>query len=327
MTDPSRTDAALSMICSVTGVTGWIWDPDSWQEWSIRLLRQQHGADNVFKVPDQDGGDLGIECFTRSGIVYQCYCPENPDLAPRALYENHRNKITADIKKFIGNKDELTRLLRSVKIRSWILFTPRHESYRAVQHCADKAALVRAANLPYVTEDFIVDVHELSDYKESAEILNRGPVLPAPVRIPATVPRQSIDGIDFRLVDSPLISKMDEKLAKIPQLANADKRSIFRGNLLGSHLAGEGLLDRYLESIPEVHQQILDCIESVERGLLLAYGPGDLPHKVLGGVVDEVRLRVEQVVPGIARSNAESIAYMAVVEWLQLCPLDFEEAG
>ncbi|WP_371788401.1 hypothetical protein OG404_17525 [Streptomyces griseoaurantiacus] len=311
----------------MTGVSGWIWNPDSWQEWSIRLLRQQYGADNVVKVPDQDGGDLGIECFTRSGIVYQCYCPENPDLAPRALYENHRNKITADIKKFINNKDELTRLLKSVQIRSWILFTPRHESYRAVQHCAEKASLVRAANLPYATPDFMVDVHELADYKESAEILSRGPVLPAPVGVPATVPRRTPDGIDFSLVQSPLISKMDEKLAKIPQLINAEKRAAFRAGLLGSHLAGEGLLDLYMESIPEVHQQILDCIASVERSLLLAYGPGDLPHKVLGNVVEEVRTRVEQVVPGIARSNAESIAYMAVTEWLQLCPLDFEEAG
>jgi hypothetical protein len=315
------------MIEPVTGVSGWIWDPDSWQEWSIRLLRQHYGADNVVKVPDQDGGDLGIECFTRTGIVYQCYCPENPDLAPRALYENHRNKITTDIKKFINNRDELIRLLRSVQIRSWILFTPRHESYRAVQHCADKAKLVREANLPYATDDFMVDVHELADYRDSAEILRRGPVLPAPVGVPAPVPRQTPDGIDFGAIQSPLISKMDEKLAKIPQLVNAEKRATYRAGLLGSHLAGEGLLDRYMESIPEVHQQIMDCIASVERGLLLAYGPGDLPHKVLGSVVTEVRERVEQVVPGIARTNAEHIAYMAVTEWLQQCPLDFEEAG
>ncbi|MER7347186.1 hypothetical protein ABT390_17500 [Streptomyces aurantiacus] len=311
----------------MTGASGWIWDPDTWQEWSIRLLRQHHGADNVIKVPDQDRGDLGIECFTRSGIVYQCYCPENPDLAPRALYDNHRNKITTDIGKFIKNKDELIRLLKSVRVRSWILFTPRHESYRTVQHCGEKADLVRQANLPYVTDDFIVDVHELADYRDSEEILRRGPVLPAPIGVPATVPQQTPDGIDFRLITSPMIEAMDEKLSRIPRLANTEKRATFRAQLLGSHLAGEGLLDRYMESIPEVHQQILDCIASVERSLLLAFGPGDQPHKVLGGIIDDVRQRVEQVVPGIARSNAESIAYMAVTDWLQLCPLDFEEVG
>ncbi|MFI1430401.1 hypothetical protein [Streptomyces lydicus] len=311
----------------MTGASGWIWDPDSWQEWAIRLLRQQYGADNVIKVPDQDRGDLGIECFTRSGIVYQCYCPENPDLGPRALYDNHRDKITKDIKKFIQNEVELTRLFDSVKIRSWILFTPRHESHKTVQHCSEKATLVRRANLPYVATDFIVDVHELADYKDSAEILRRGPILPAPVGVPATIPKVTADGIDFRQVQSPLISVMDEKLSRIPRLANPDKRATYRAHLLGSHLTGEGLLDRYMESIPEVYQQIVDCVASVERGLLLAYGPGDLPHKVLGSVIDEVCERVEQVVPGIAKSNAESIALMAVTDWLQQCPLDFEEAG
>ncbi|WP_127354356.1 hypothetical protein [Actinacidiphila soli] len=311
----------------MTGASGWVWDPDTWQEWAIRLLRQQHGADNVIKVPDQDRGDLGIECFTRSGIVYQCYCPENPDLSPRALYDNHRDKITKDINKFIKYETELIRLFDSVKIRSWILFTPRHQSHKTVQHCSEKATLVRQAQLSYVTDDFMVDVHELADYKESAEILSRGPVLPAPVGIPATVPTSTADGIDFGQVQSPLISVMDEKLSRIPQLANPAKRTTYRAHLLGSQLAGEGLLDRYLESIPEVHQQIVDCVASVERGLLLASGPGDLPHKVLGGVIEEVRLRVEQVVPGIARSNAESIALMAVTDWLQQCPLDFEEAG
>ncbi|MYV77971.1 hypothetical protein GT352_29165 [Streptomyces sp. SID1046] len=311
----------------MTGASGWIWDPDSWQEWAISLLRQKHGADNVIKVPDQDSGDLGIECFTRSGIVYQCYCPENPDLSPRALYNNHRDKITADVKKFIKNEAELERLFGSVKIRSWILFTPRHESHKSVQHCSDKATLVRQANLSYVTDDFMVDVHELADYRESAEILNRGPVLPAPVGVPASVPKMTPDGIDFRQVQSPLISVMDEKLSRIPQLVNPDKRATYRASLLGSHLAGEGLLDRYMESIPEVHQQIMDCVASVERGLLLAYGPGDHPHKVLASVIGEVRARVEQVVPGIATSNAESIALMAVTDWLQQCPLDFEEAG
>ncbi|MCX5228991.1 hypothetical protein [Streptomyces sp. NBC_00233] len=311
----------------MTGASGWIWDPDTWQEWAIRLLRQHHGADNVVKVPDQDRGDLGIECFTRSGIVYQCYCPENPDLSPRALYDNHRDKITKDIGKFIKNKDELIRLFGSVKIRSWVLFTPRHESYKTVQHCSEKATQVRQAKLPYATSDFMVDAHELDDYKESAEILRRGPILPAPVGVPATVPKSTADGIDFGRVQGPLIAVMDEKLARIPRLHNPDKRATYRGHLLGSHLAGEGLLDRYMEAIPEVHQQVLDCIASVERGLLLAYGPGDLPHKVLGAVIEDVRTRVEQVVPGIARSNAESIALMAVTDWLQQCPLDFEEAG
>lgn len=313
----------------MTGASGWIFDPDTWQEWAIRLLRQQYGADNVVKVPDQDRGDLGIECFTRSGIVYQCYCPENPDLNPRALYDNHRDKITKDLNKFIKNETDLIRLFDSVKIRSWILFTPRHESYRTVQHCSEKATMVRKAQLPYVTDDFIVDVHELADYKNSAEILSRGPLLPAPVGVPATVPRRTPDGIDFAQVQSPLINVMDEKLARIPRLANAVKRATYRGHLLGSHLAGEGLLDRYLESIPEVHQQIIDCVASVERGLLLAYGPGDLPHKVLGAVIEDVCSRVEKVVPGIAKSNAESIALMAVTDWLQQCPLDFEieEAG
>lgn len=43
-------------------------------------------------------GDLGIEGFTRTGVVFQCYCPDE-EYDSTKLYEHQRDKITKDLGK------------------------------------------------------------------------------------------------------------------------------------------------------------------------------------------------------------------------------------
>src|SRR5205823_3307417 len=100
---------------------------DQWQDLCIRVLRHHHGVQNLIPVPDDDSGDAGLEAFSLDGHVYQCYAPERgAQLASRKLYEKHRNKMTADVTKFIRNVDKIARLLPpGLKISRWVLLVPR----------------------------------------------------------------------------------------------------------------------------------------------------------------------------------------------------------
>ena len=50
--------------------------PKEWENFCEVMLRQHYGAKNFYPVPDQDGGDLGIEFYTADGTIFQCYYPE-----------------------------------------------------------------------------------------------------------------------------------------------------------------------------------------------------------------------------------------------------------
>jgi hypothetical protein len=73
--------------------------------------REEHVVELV-EVPDDDRGDAGLEAFSMSGCAYQCYAPEGEPLTMTQRYNKQRDKMTADVGKFIAN---------TAKIQAWLL--------------------------------------------------------------------------------------------------------------------------------------------------------------------------------------------------------------
>ena len=80
-------------------------DGDSWEAFCQKCLKIRHIKEGYIPMPAHFNGDLGIEGFTREGIVYQCYCPDE-NYGPKDLYEHQRDKIRDDLKKLIKYKNE-----------------------------------------------------------------------------------------------------------------------------------------------------------------------------------------------------------------------------
>lgn len=74
-------------------------DGDSWEAFCQQCLILKFKNEGYQELYASNG-DLGIEGFTRTGIVFQCYCPDD-DYDPQTLYEKQRNKITQDLNKLI----------------------------------------------------------------------------------------------------------------------------------------------------------------------------------------------------------------------------------
>jgi len=80
-------------------------DGDSWEGFCQQCLKLKYETDGYQEMPAWQG-DLGIEGFTRSGIMFQCYCPDE-DYDPDLLYEKQRDKITADLKKLLTYQTQM----------------------------------------------------------------------------------------------------------------------------------------------------------------------------------------------------------------------------
>ena len=70
---------------------------NEWEKLCNSCYRLRYQKEGYQEIPAGYKGDGGIEGFTRTGIVYQCYCPEKT-YSTEEQYEHMRDKMTADKK-------------------------------------------------------------------------------------------------------------------------------------------------------------------------------------------------------------------------------------
>lgn len=146
-------------------------DGDSWENLCDSCYRIRYQDEHYQKVQAVLGGDGGIEGFTRTGVVYQCYCPErqyNDD----ELYGHLRGKMTKDIGKLID--PIYAKRLKSLginEVREWHFVIPQYKDPRIIQHAETKRkeVLLLKSSAPkqydYIHDDFAIIVKVAEDFR------------------------------------------------------------------------------------------------------------------------------------------------------------------
>jgi hypothetical protein len=154
-------------------------DGDSWEKWCDSCYRQRYQDEKFQKIPALQGGDGGIEGFTKAGLVYQCYCPER-NYDDNTLYEKLRDKMTKDINKLL-NPEYIPRLKSfGIKtIKDWNFVIPEYRDPRIIIHAATKTQEVveRKKQNPdlydYISDDFDITVKIADDFKKEFSVIIR----------------------------------------------------------------------------------------------------------------------------------------------------------
>jgi len=145
-------------------------DGDSWEEICQSCYRMKYQEQHYTEIPAVQGGDAGIEGFTRTGIVNQCYCAERI-FSDNELYEHQRNKMTADVTKLIsiGYKDRLKKL-GVPTIKEWHFVIPFYKDSRIIQHAEKKRQEVlqkkkeKPEQYDYIDDNFIIVIKKAEDF-------------------------------------------------------------------------------------------------------------------------------------------------------------------
>lgn len=292
---------------------------DEWQNWANMLLTCHYGPAEYQRVPDNQKGDAGVEGFTvTEGHVYQCYGCEEP-VSTTVRYQKQRDKMSADIKKFIDNKITLGQLFGATKVTRWLLFVPYCDSKDIVIHAQTKTAEVIAHNLPYVGSNFRIMVVAEDDFSnERKQLLSNAPDI-----------RLSIPPVDDQTVtnwatqNDQKVVTLEDKIKRMPTIATQDKRNIFRNQVLKWHIEGQELLSS-LKNRPEIREKILEVKAHRENYLVTAcalsvVSPAEVMRDALSAMLSTLLAEVR----GLSKLNLESLAHEAVSDWLLRCPLDF----
>ena len=292
-------------------------DGDDWQKLVLRLLVLRYSLKDLVVVPDEHQGDFGIEAFSLDGNAYQCYAVREP-VSVNVRYQRQRDKIHDDLQKFVCNREDLIKLLGQTKIRTWLLVVQIHDSAKLIQYAQTKAEEVRRLHLPYVTDDFTVNIITADFFpREVATLLGEG-IQKIHVDA-ASVQKSEIS--EWANQNDELVNTLDGKLRVIPKLRVSRERRILRDQLLEMYLNAQNVLHE-LRQYPVLYEQVVGTKENRARFL-----PADSSTTKLS--IYKVRIEfageVARSVKGIDESTAELIAYGAVAEWLLTCPLTPKE--
>jgi len=299
-----------------------ITDGNAWEEYCLRLWKIGYGTD-LQEIPSERKRDFGIEAFTFDGRVLQCFAPVEP-LNTKTRYGAQRDKLWTDLKKLRDNASDFQHMLGDVKIERYVFLVPIFDGADLVKYAAGKTEEVREWDLPFISDDFWIVIHDESNYpREVAELVRLGE-LEAQLAIPDI---SSADVEEWAVSNDPLIDNLERKLRALPAMADTGKFTRGREQLLEQYLAGQEMLDQLRDDHPELWQEI-DARTAAREQTLPA--ESTFSTEAAGPRFKDVRERHRDEladVPGLSPQSADQLAWAATAGWLLHCPLDFAEAA
>ena len=303
-----------------------VWTRKEWEARVDQLLRLHYQIGEYQTVPDAHRGDFGVEGFSTDGCAYQAYSPDEP-LSIKERYEKQRDKITADINKFINNADELAQLFDGTVIRRWILVVPRHDSARLIQHAKKKAKEVHNRALPYVSDDFEILVITDAYFERERAQLDRFGLDEIRIEVnPSDGP--PIEELEDEIEGLGLLDNLHTKTEKLPTLTTEAKRREFRSEMARNYLIGQKILGEFQRSHPTTYQ-VLVLEKRAREGRLRVdtLVSGEAPGERLSSEIQLFADKIEDRLPHVHSETRNALALEAVSDWLLRCPLDFPDLG
>lgn len=144
---------------------------DSWERLCISCYRMRYEKEHFTEIPAVYKGDAGIEGFTATGIVIQCYSPEK-QFDDNALHEHLRDKMTTDLGKLQKEtyRDRLAKL-GIYEVHEWHFVVPFYKDSRIVEHAETKRKeILKNKNenpsvLTHIADDFRVIIKTAEDFR------------------------------------------------------------------------------------------------------------------------------------------------------------------
>lgn len=300
------------------------WEGLEWQKHIQLLLKRHYGPDSYQDIPDKHVGDYGLEGFsTRDCVAYQCYAAVEP-LTTDELFKKQRSKISADIKKFIDNSNDLIGVFGNINIKCWILVVPRHESALLLKHGEKKASEVRKVNLSYVGEGFRISIVTEDYFAVEAATLRQNNL--SIIDVDETIDNDELEQWVAKQKGD-LIVNLERKINKITHVRLGNNQLLFRNEMIKRFVEGQNIITNLHDNYPDIYNTLLKCKGNREKLLALeSLINQDVPASMLKDSLGRYKDELVGAVKGVTPQTIERLMYEGVADWLMRCPLDFPEA-
>ncbi|MCC2529187.1 hypothetical protein LKL24_17510 [Bacillus halotolerans] len=301
---------------------------DSWEEHCQTFLKMKYGTDGYQEMTAHTHGDLGIEGFTRTGIVFQCYCPDE-EYDSIKLYNHQRNKVTKDLNKLKKYKQQLLKFFQGVKIKKWIFLTPKIINKDLIRHCHEKAVEYRndKTMLDLLDHSFDVLAHDESYYGK--EIIQAKQILNEKINIDVPIP-DAEEIINWKQCQTSSIAVLDRKIgnlfSQLDEPTKVAKTNKYIDLQVRNYIKGQEILNHMKLTYSSAYEKQVKIKSSIASHLEAEVLLTDLsPKELLKDTLDKYKLALqgEKFHDIFEYSVYNDLCHEAIASWLIDCPLDF----
>lgn len=303
------------------------YDGNSWERLCQICFKIKYEKEGYQEVPAWQG-DMGIEGYTRTGKVFQCYCPDT-QYSQDELYEKQRDKITTDLKKIETYQSDLKDYIKDSKIKEWIFVTPEYRKKDILKHCNVKKEEYRKKKLIILDTKFDVLVYDIDYFIPELSLAQKTLEQKINIKLPRTFDRD---------VD---LTNWEEKSETIDLIANATRKhhklipakakdidnkvNIMTEQVVDAYLEGNSILREWSGKYNEQYEKFMEVIsmyeKQVKRECIINT---DLPNELYEKIIKELRLKLKEVFSYLDSIMIDRLVNLVVADWILRCPIDFE---
>lgn len=300
-------------------------DGDKW-EYICQICFKQNFREEVYIEVKATPGDYGIEGFTRTGKVFQCYCPDET-YSSSDLYEKHRDKITKDLKKLKTYEKQLKAFLGDTKINKWYFVTPLHGKNDIVAHCTSKRDEVKSWQLSIVdNENFEIifeDINFLHPHLTLALDSTNQKINLSPNDEITDGEKLKWKGSEISLVEN----AQRKHLSRFDGSANniEERVDILTEKTIASFLGGNILLRTWENQYPTEYEKFLAIVSLVENEVVeKCMFPVEDKNKLYFSFRDLVTDKLNIAFPKLEQEMIINLTNQVMADWILRCPINFE---
>ncbi len=297
---------------------------DTWEDFCQLCFKLKFENEGYQEMPAWQG-DLGIEGFTRTGILFQCYCPDT-DYNPDKLYEVQRNKITTDLGKLITYEKELKSYLKTIKVTKWIFVTPEYKKKDLVKHCQDKADEYRKITSSIIATDFDVLVQDIEFFSEQIPI-----VLNFRQKKLDIDPKQKTTEKEIADWKTKQISLVDNAIKKHAQrvpksaLNYDDKINLLTHKSVSDFLNGDAMIRKWAEKYQDQYEKFQKVISLFEKRVEEKCAVNDGNSNLLYNEIEnELKIKLKESFSFLDETMIDRLTNRVMADWILRCPISFE---
>lgn len=297
------------------------WEGNQWEEHIQNLLKLKYALGEYQEIKSTDGGDLAIEGFSRDGIVYQCYAPEEP-LSTKERRIKQQNKITKDIGSFINYEKDLKKIFGALKIKRWLLVVPLYNSRELVAHAEKKATEVLSKGLTYVADDFSIGIIDESYFKDQLNKLYPKNSDKLEIQI-NDISAETYD--KWKTDNDESVSIIKAKLLEHPNIDPDDIWDLC-DHVTGQYITGLEIMSYISDNFPDIYERIIRLKRSYESQIKIKSLTNNWKDSEgIGSIIEDYTNKIMNEMTNLSFMTAQDVIFEAIGDWLSRCPLRFKK--
>lgn len=305
-------------------------DGNAWENICVKCYRYRYEDQHYTPIPAVSGGDAGIEGFTKTGIVHQCYFPER-QYSDHELYEAQRDKLSADIKKLLNNGDRLVALGVPV-IHEWHFNIPEYRDSKILIHAATKQKEVLSAKednpdkYSYIADDFQIVIKTAENF--SAEISR---IIRTSADYNLNLAVEHTSNPNWKDCDSQKVANIRRKIKAIMHVSDDDNPNVERvvGLYIDYYICGLENMNRLKMNFPDIHAELFKLVQIYKGEVTLKTSMNtnsSMNQSLFNELLNEFEKKLEKDFSNsFNQASIVEIKQDMVASWLADCSMEFSE--